>query len=195
MGDTPATTGLYVTTADLRQVIGASQAEYSNAVLDKVCEATSRAIDKMAQRRFWLSSAPTARTYTAIGRTMVSIDDAASITSVVSDGTTITDYLAEPLNAAAKDEPVKWLTARGVAFSPDLGAITVTATWGWPEVPSQVSEMALILASKLNKRASEAPFGVVNTGGLDGTAVRIAREDPDVQLLLRPLIRSFPAVA
>lgn len=195
MGDMPATTDLYVTRDELRVVIGANQAEYSDEILDKVCEATSRAIDKMAQRRFWKSAAATARTYSAIGCTMVAIDDAASIDSVVSDGTAVTDFLAEPQNASAKDEPVKWLTARDVAFSTKAGAITVTAVWGWPEVPPQVSEMALILASKLNKRASEAPFGVVNTGGLDGTAVRIAREDPDVQLLLRPLVRSFPAVA
>lgn len=181
----------YITDAELKASAsipsGAADADVTRAVI-----AASNAIDEMTNRRsrgFRLDATDKTRKYTATTRCLVIVDDISTITSLTSDGVAVTDYLAKPLNAVADSRPFTQLSTSSERFTLDEGAIAVTGRFGWPEIPEQVKQMATIIAAKLLKRTREAPFGVVNVGGLDGSALRIAREDPDIQLMLRPLVR------
>ena len=130
------------------------------------------------------AASDTTRIYTADTSSKVFIGAVSSITSVSSAGVAIAsgDYKARPSNAAADGKPYTWLTSEGL-FSTDEENISVVGRHGWPTIPYQVSQFTTILASKLLKRTREAPWGVVS-GGLDGIAIRLARTDPDLQLLL-----------
>ena len=55
-------------------------------------------------------------------------------------------------------------------------------------------QATLLLASKLMKRAREAPFGVVTAGFDVGAAIRIGR-DPDVALLVQDYVRNSAVIA
>lgn len=164
---------------------------------ERALAAASRAVEELCQRRtFALDATETTRRYTATGTTVVAIDDVATITSVVSDGATLvadTDYVVEPLNAAADDRPYTMLLSEGGYFAAGAGKVQVTGRFGWPQVPPQVEQFVTTIAAKLLKRAREAPFGVVQSG-LDGVAVRLAKTDPDAMLLIDPLIRHTPVV-
>lgn len=164
--------------------------------VERALAAASAAVEEMCHRRFWLDPEDTTRTYTALSSRMVVVDDVATITSVTSAGTAIASYVAEPLNATVDGKPFKWLMSETVALSCERGAIAVTGRFGWPQVPVQVEQFVTIVAAKLLKRTREAPFGVISSGGLDSpAAIRLAREDPDAMLLIRPLTRSHPVVA
>lgn len=167
----------------------------TDADVDMALEAASRAIEKVTQRRFWLDAEDVTRSYTANTSRLVMVDDVASITEVTSDGTVVTDYTAEPLNSDLDQEPFLWLASDDGAFSVKRGAVKVTGRFGWPVIPGQVPEFVTIAASKLLKRAREAPWGVVTAGGIEGHAIRLARQDPDLQFLLGPLMRNHPVVA
>lgn len=63
--------------------------------------------------------------------------------------------------------------------------VQITATFGWPRVPSNVKQACLILAEELFK-VKDAPFGVA--GFADYGAVRV-RENPKVASLLQNYTR------
>lgn len=163
--------------------------------VERALAAASGAVEKVCNRRFWLDPEDVTRKYTATSARMVVVDDVTSITSVTSAGIAITTYVPEPLNANVDGEPYKWLMSETTALSCERAAIEVTGRFGWPQVPDQVEQFVTIIAAKLVKRTREAPFGVINPGGIDAQAVRLAREDPDTMLLVKPLMRHFPVVA
>lgn len=164
--------------------------------VERALAAASGAVEEMTQRRFWLDPEDVTRVYTAQSSRLCVIDDLTSLTGVTSDGTTVDvdAVLREPANAHLDDKPYLWLTSRTGVFSCVEQAIEVTGRFGWPEVPAQVEQFVQIVASKLVKRTREAPFGVVNHAGLEGQAIRLAREDPDTVTLIRRLSRHVPVV-
>lgn len=163
--------------------------------VERALAAASGAVETMTRRRFWLDPDDVTRTYTAQSGAMCQVDDLAFLTSVTSGGLAVTGTVLEPLNAHLDGKPFKWLTSPTCSLSRDVGAIAVTGRFGWPEVPVQVEQFVQIVAAKLVKRTREAPFGVVNPAGLEGAAIRLAREDPDTALLVRDLRRHVPVVA
>lgn len=165
--------------------------------IERAIAAASGAVEEMTQRRFWLDPENVTRVYTAQTARLCMVNDLTVLTSVTSDGTDVdlADVLREPANAVADGKPTLWLTSRRAAFSCDDQAIAVTGRFGWPEVPSQVEQFVHIVAAKLLKRTREAPFGMVNTAGVEGAAVRLAREDPDAHMLVKRLARNVPVVA
>lgn len=185
----------YVSSADLKKAISIDAGEtYADADIDRALAAASAAVEELTNRRtFWKDETPTTRVFTATSAQFVRIDDLVSVDSVTSDGTAVTDYVTEPLNANADGQPYSWLSADRPLFDCGRGKISVTGVFGWPEVPAQVEQMVAILASKLLRRTREAPFGVINIGGMAGDAVRMGREDPDVQLLVKRLARAVVA--
>ena len=70
------------------------------------------------------------------------------------------------------------------------GRVSVTGTFGWPAVPTEIVEATRMLAIRYLRRMREATFGVIQAG-LDGTAIRIANVDPDVESLIAPYRRTF----
>lgn len=173
----------------------------TDADIDVALGAASRAVEQVCNRRFWKDESPTQRLFTAESWRLCMIDDCADVDTVeVSrDGgatyTATTGFRTFPLNAAADSEPVLWLEANGIHFPTCTAGVRVTGSFGWPEVPAQVPQFVTILAARLLKRAREAPFGIVTAGGIEGVAMRLAREDPELHLLIGPLMRNHPMVA
>lgn len=170
--------------------------------------AASRACDKMTGRRFYLDvDATQVRYYTANGTRRLIIDDLVTLTTLKVDRTgdgvyeetwTVgTDFVLEPLNAAADTRPYENILIRknrGLYWPCEVEkGVEVTGKFGWLTVPSDIKTATTLIAARLVKRMREAPFGVVALG-VDGTAVRIARTDPDVAMLLEDFDRRAPFV-
>lgn len=69
-----------------------------------------------------------------------------------------------------------------------VDAIRITGRFGWDQVPAGVKNSVTIIATRLVRRAREAPYSIVAVG-LEGQVVR-AREivrDPEVTFAMKPL--------
>lgn len=175
---------------------------YADQDIAMAINAASRAVDDFCDRRFYLDSdANQVRYYTPRDFDYLPIDDLTTFTGLAIDQsgdgsfsqtwTLNSDFVLEPLNAPAWGRPytaVRWDPVGHNIFIPVYPRMArVTGQFGWPAVPTPVSEATMMLASRLLKRTREAPFGVA-TVGIDGTGVRIAKVDPDVQSLLMPYV-------
>jgi hypothetical protein len=193
----------YVELEQVKKSLELEGTSFADADLRTAVLAASRAIDQACDRRFWLDAdANQIRYYTADSPNVVLVDDVVTLTSVLvdqdGDGTweetwvANTDYVAEPLNAAADSWPYTRLRvhpSRGAGWSPYPRGVKVTGKFGWAAVPAQITEATSILASKLLRRSREAPFGVVTVGIDAGAAMRIATMDPDVRFLISPYVK------
>jgi hypothetical protein len=178
---------LYLSLSDLKVAIQIPDGLTDTDLL-RALGAASRAVEQATGRRFWLDEDSSTRRYTATSSSLVLVDDVAEIDSVTSNGTAV-DWFPGPANADAELEPFVWIESDG-AFSKARGAIEVTGRFGWPEVPEQIPQIVLVLATKLFKRSREAPFGIVGSNSIDGTSLRITRDDPDMKLLIEPFRRA-----
>lgn len=198
---------LYVTVAELKATLELTGETYADADIAIAVDAASRAVDDHCHRRFYADDdANQIRYYSPFTPDLVVVDDVITITELATDpggdGTfeniwmVNTDYLAQPLNRELVDgtnyEP--WRTIKrhptGRYQFPTVYPRTVklTGKFGWPVVPSRVSQATTITAGRLLKRGRETPYGVVGMG-LDGGSVRIPKLDADVQKLLYRLVR------
>lgn len=176
-----------------------------DAQLESAINAASRAIDGYCQRRFWLDSNANAQTFIPQSLTMLDLDDDIGTTNALviktdasGDGVyettwASTDYQLLPVNApTANPEAKPWTALRAVGtktfpwlvntWLTRLDRVQVTARWGWPAVPSAVSQACLIKASRFFHR-KDSPQGIAGFG--DFGPVRLGRgEDGDVAALL-----------
>lgn len=171
--------------------------------------ATSRAIDKICHRRFWLDADNTSvRYYTADQRDWLEIDDLVNLNTVAVDldgsltyatpWTANTNFFLEPLNAAADGEP--WTSLRvnpnGGSWLPcyrwnQIRGVRVTGQFGWAEVPDAIVQATTIIAGRV-LQAARTPSGVMVIGD---QAMRIARMDSNIMALLQGYTRHKIAVA
>lgn len=192
---------VYLELEEMRQALSQT-GTYADPTFRRALLAASRGIDRVCERRFWRDTdANQVRYYTPSSTSLVVVDDVETITSlqVDQDGdgtfeetwTANTEYLAEPLNAATDGWPFTRLEthpAGGKSFPGYPRSVKVTGRFGWPEVPAEIIQATSILAHILSRRERDAPFGI-QTGGIDGAAVRIARTDPQVGMLTAPFVR------
>lgn len=162
-------------------------------------DAVSRAIDRCCNRQFGLVAAPVERFYTARvdyerGRWVVDIDDLMSSVGLVVevDGTAVTTYRLEPVNAAADGRPWESLSFDPESVALPTGAdveVGVTAPWGWSAVPGAVELAARLQGSRFNARR-DSPYGVAGSPS-DGSEMRLlSRLDPDVAVSLKDYRRT-----
>jgi hypothetical protein len=199
----------YVQLEDLKATLELTGQAYADADIALAITAASRGIDNLANRRFYLDAdANQVRYYTADDCDFLRIDDLVELTSLTvsaaGDATygdtwvQNTDFVLGPLNAPANGWPWSTISSHpngSFAFNSYPRAVKITGRFGWPEVPYAVKEATVVLATKLMRRAREAPFGVVSFGLEMGGAMRIARTDPDVMFLVGPYIRGRVTVA
>jgi hypothetical protein len=171
-----------------------------------MCEAilsACRAIDNACGRRFYPDTVD--RYFTAdYFDTRVSLDDVRTITAVTVDDAGAgtypttwvegTDFYLSPVGAATVDgEPfTEMILMRQAArrFPPYANNIKVTGTFGWATPPPGVRQYAEILSAKLLRRTTDAPFGFVLSGNDLGSITRLARTDPDAEILIGPYRRT-----
>lgn len=195
----------YATVGDVKAAASLEGESFADPEIQRALTAASRGLDNLCSRRFYPDDdALQVRYYTPYDACTLSIDDLIALTSLASgdgDGTFATswtlntDFVLEPLNAAADGRP--WdrvtVTGRGHGLPSGQRTVKITGQFGWSDVPPGIKEATIILAIKLVKRVREAPFGVVGVG-LD-SAMRIARSDPDVMFLVGEYIKNPVVVA
>ena len=169
-----------------------------DALLNKAMAAASRAIDRATGRRFWLDPSPVARTFNPRGRVsceadgeLFLVDDIGSTVGLVVETgsgasfTPVTGYETSPDNALLDGQPITGLLKVSGTWGIATTRMRVTARFGWPAVPDDVAEAALIQASRLYKR-KDSPEGLM--GNAEWGVVRLSRRDPDVWNLIEPFI-------
>jgi hypothetical protein len=177
-------------TAEAFKASASLPSNVSDADVQVALGAAEKGVEGVTRRRYWKDAAPVTRKYGTCDPTKIYIADFATVTSVTVDGTAVTGYVPGPFNAAADLEPFTFLhSTTGVFSSIEPDGVGVTGLGGWPAIPPEVPQMVTILASRLLKRTREAPFGIVTAGSLEGPAMQLARTDPEVGMLVDPLIR------
>jgi len=169
---------LYVTVEELKSRLGITVSTFDFELILSV-QAASSSVDEITGRYFWRGT--DTRTYVPESYYRQSIDDLVSVTSLKADRdgdgvfeetwTLGTDYQLEVspgrFNTASKGElwPYTGFNIIGPKFIPvvwpwsHLDRLQVTGVFGWPAVPRNVKQAALIIAAELFK-LKEAPFGV-----------------------------------
>jgi len=203
-------TPTYITKAALKATLDIVSST-ADADVDAAIAAASRGIDGACGRRFYPDADNTkVRFYTPESSVWVEIEDLAAVGTGnfvtidrAGDGSFSeawvldTDYVLEPLNAGQDDQHIRpWerirVRERAAHWLPCWEkSVRVTGKFGWAAIPEEIIQATTILASKLFKRAREAPFGIL-TAGTDVGAMRIARTDPDVASLIGPYMRTRP---
>lgn len=186
----------YIDLETVKDALGKQTADDRDDLIRKAIKAASSLIDQHCGRTFSTDFAATARTFRAAGRTtcdgldqVLQVDDIANTTGLaVATGTpgswtTVTGWEAGPDNADAYGRP--FTEIRGPAgWLTSLTRIQVTARWGWPDVPAEIAQAALLLTSRLYRR-KDSPSGVL--GNSEWGLARISRTDPDIDALISPL--------
>jgi len=196
----------YLTLAALKASASFSTVKTDHdADIERAVEAASRSVDRYCSRRFYLDGSASARYLTCRPGEVYSLPtpDIGSVTGLTVktdddwDGTyenTWTKdlrsgsygFMLEPTNAAAEGLPFTRLHAVVSIFPTVPQGVEVTAKWGWPAVPTDVTQATLILATRLLMR-KDTPFGVMGTQ--ETGYVTLPRIDPDVRGLLNPYRR------
>jgi hypothetical protein len=170
-----------------------------DTLLENVIEGASRRIDGYCGRFFYQVSA-TAISFYANNEYSCLLPDIASSnitfkTDDNGDGTFETTwtsgmYRLEPLNTVLQGRPYTRVVTTGIRTLPlftypPMPSFQVTATWGWPAIPDDIREAAILLSMRMFSRYN-APLGVAGFGDMGAITVRAV--DPDVRDLLNPYV-------
>lgn len=194
-------TNPYCTLAALKLELGVPLATRTeDAQLLAAIVAASRQIDGYCGRRFWQDRLVVTRLYHASSPTVCETDDISTATGLVVkidlqgygvyDITLAitTDFMLYPQNAALEVPARPFEEIHIVPFAQYYFARTmrpgvqVTAKFGWPAVPDDVTKAALLQAGQLYK-AKDAIFGVAAFGDFGPMRVK-ARLNPIAEGLL-----------
>ena len=193
----------YVSVEELKSSLSLAGQAFADADIQIAISAASRAIDQATGRRFYPDTVDQTREYVPMNPGYVMIDDLSSFTILTvggsSFGTLDTDFYLEPINAM--DDSQAWTGIRTIwkpfiwdasGIAPGMAGpdarVRVTGKFGWATCPPEIQQATRILATRLMRRSREAAFGVLGLG-MDGAAVRIVRDDPDVNTLVAPYVR------
>jgi hypothetical protein len=193
----------YVDLDDLKRTISADGTTFLDDDGERAITSASRAIDTAVNRWFYADQeADVERVYTPDRALTLEIDDLIKLTEVAIDRngdgtfeevwTANSEFFLEPLNAEANSVPWERLKVRkacGKRLPLTERSVRVTGKFGWAEVPPEIVEATGILATKLIRRAREAPFGILAVALETGTAIRLARTDPDIATLIDAFTR------
>lgn len=197
-------TNNYVGLEEFKTTLEMAAETFADADITIALSAASRGIDKLTGRRFYADTdAAQVRYYSPADPYTLRVDDIITVTSLKTDQsgdgvfestwTLNTDYVREPLNAAADGEPWTQLCAHplgGYTFPTSIPrSVELTGKFGWSTVPPAIKEATTLAGHRLLKRAREVPFGIAGIG-LDGSAVRIVAQDPDVLALVNQFSRA-----
>ncbi len=177
----------YATTSELKSYLRIGDT-IDDDQLSLALSASSRLIDRSANRQFGIIAAAEQRIYESTfdrkrDLYVVPIDDLSTVTGLVvetSAGIAVDDtaYTLEPVNALSVGRP--WTQ---FATSVSAAEWAVTALWGWASVPTPIKQACLLQASRLFKRR-EAPFGVAGSVEFGSELRLLSKLDPDVELIV-----------
>lgn len=187
--------GPYATRAALKRRMSIPDANtVQDADADSALASASEAINRWCGRQFGQALEASERTYTP-GPGGVDTDDFWTTDDLVIWGTAYAagNYSLEPANGIVDGVPGWPFNRVGAPYGSFLSfswldsPITVSARWGWAQVPESIVSACLMLAADTLK-SKDAPFGVAGFGDY---VVRV-RANPKVAELLAPYVR-YPA--
>jgi hypothetical protein len=185
---------LYVPLSTVKLALGKGSEDDRDDLIVSAIGAASRLIDGKCGRRFYRDAVPTTRTYRTAGRLsgggqLLLIDDLATDDGLVIESgpvwTTVPGAVSGtwPANAYATGRPATALYATSTWSTYEQ--VRITGRWGWPAVPDQIGQAALLMAVRLFRR-KDSPHGVA--GGGEWGPINVSRVDPDVEALIRPFV-------
>lgn len=195
----------YVGPEELKDRMGQTDSA-TDSVLESVCLATSRWIDRYCGRHFFRMT--DVRTFPPESLGLLTTDDIVSVTSLKIDndgdgvfeqtwvqGTNYQLRIAEgQYNQMATGEAKPYTQVQvigGSSFFPFVwpfvhqDRVQITGVFGWPQVPPAVTQAALIVASDWFK-LKDAPWGVA---GIADIGVIRVQSNPWIHEQLRPYCR------
>ncbi|KUL22352.1 head-tail connector protein [Actinoplanes awajinensis] len=184
----------YITLAQLKHYLNITHAN-GDAELAIHVTTASRCVDNYTHRQFGVVDAPAVREVEGVwdrrlGSHVYEIPDLATAPVEVLDESAlaVTGTSLYPRNAVAEGRV--WTELR----SPRGGVLTIEALWGWPAVPTEVVNAALLQAARLAKRR-DSPFGIAGSPS-QGTEIKMlgASLDPDLRTAVAGLRRERWAV-
>lgn len=164
----------------------------ASGVLLATLDAASGAVEAYTGRVFTLASDASSRVFECWRADRVLVDDIGDVTDLAvklgrpGNFTASTAYWLRPNNALSLGRPYEWVFTDDLFTAASYPSVEVTARWGWPVVPAEVTEATLLVASRLYARRS-SPTGVAGFG--DYGVVRVTSSDADVARLLDPYTR------
>ena len=176
--------------------------------IEQAIEAASRTIDRIANRRFYIDAAATARLYRTTDFYTLFVDDIGSTTNLAvnldADGngnytdtlTLNTDFILDPVTAPQLERPFTRITMVGAETFPlpisRRPQVQVTAKFGWYDgtPPDDIVEACLILSADYVKRASSVG-GVLGLSELG--AIRMSPLGRDISAIVRAYRREVVA--
>lgn len=162
-----------------------------------VLEATDRLLADLCHRK-WEVAGDTATTRYYSPRSWtetIRFHDCVEVTAITADGVAVSsaDYQLEPLNGldwAGNSRPYEQARLVGQSrsmrywpFDDFRSTVAVTARWGWPEIPSQITRAAFVLAKDISMHR-DISFGAIVVPDLPALRVRQAS-------LISDLVKSF----
>jgi hypothetical protein len=185
---------LYLTQDEVEASLELTNTNYAELDIARAVEAASRAVDNRCGRRFWLDAATSTRFYTPVSSAYLKIDDvndspAPVVTWGGSTKVVDTDFFFISSSPNFGVSPYGAIRPAVGMLTTGVRAISVTAKFGWPTIPPEIKAATGIIAAQLLRRIREAPFGVLATS-FDGAAIRIGRNDPQLDMLLSPYTRT-----
>ena len=179
----------YATVEDLKERFSAipDDDDTEDGSFQAAITAASRAVDDYCNRSFGLDDDPSPRRFVPVDGRRVHIDDAAEVVSVSVAGSMLSGDAVNlyPLNGVYRGQS-GWPYRRVVSVVGDVfpigsASVTVTAVWGWPDVPAVVREATLIVAEETWK-LRDTPFGIA--GSAEFGQMRVPRFHPRVIAML-----------
>lgn len=191
---------LYASTSQIKAALRIADS-VDDSLLSMAGSAASELIDGYCGRSF--GTVTEARYFATEDALVLQVDDIATTAGLVIQTSdfdppqwevtwTANDYQLEPLNG--KSEGLSWAYTRVRAIGdymwPGLVGevgVKITATFGWPAIPSAVTQAAVIQSARIYKRL-ETPLGVT-FGELGAMRVTSRQLDGDVAQLVAPYVR------
>lgn len=183
----------YTDLATLKTALGITDTARDD-LLSQAIAAASASIDARTGRTFGRAAEPTARVFRVTGRSVRRIDGELLLVDDIAtdEGLTVEvgsagswmeldpgEYEIESQSALDRGRPITGLLAPAWLAR----TVRVTAVWGWPDVPDDIAQAALLQAARLYRR-KDSPEGVA--GSAEWGLIRVPYLDPDVRALVDP---------
>lgn len=157
-----------------------SETTYDRDLIIAAIDAATDWLDVACGRRFAVAGAGSARTYVPVfGSGRLLIDDCTTVTAVAENGTALvenTDYVLRPLNnrsASGETVPFNEVLRLDQSWYTNghRATVSVTGTWGWAAIPTQIVEACKILTKEyLEQRdVRHGLVGFSESGGIRGS--------------------------
>lgn len=195
----------YTDLTTVKSMLGKITSDGRDDLIMSAIVSAARMIDRRCGRQFYADTAVSTRIFRPTRHLsadgcdhILRVDDFATTTGLIVEvgsgvatttWTAVTTYETGPDNAASYGRPYTQIRA-AAGWLPWGGKARLTARWGWPAAPEEISQANALQATRLYRR-KDSPQGVL--GSPEWGAVRVSRVDPDVEALIAPFV--IPLIA